>query len=144
MAQFARFSGKTRKPIVLVVEERLNSRLKSLHVEGKISKESFEKARSTGAGHARLYGLAKVHKANVPLRPILSLPGSCYNLTSALADWVIKFPDAAIESSTVKVKEALMDLTLEEDETVFSSTYRWRSRSILLLSRYLRGISHQK
>ena len=122
--QFARFSGKTRKPIVLEVEDRLKSRFKSLHVEGKISKEFFEKA-SAGAGHARLYGLAKVYKANVPLRPILSLLGSCYdNLTSALADWVIKLPDAAIESSTVKVKEALMDLTLEEDETLVSLDFK--------------------
>ena len=42
------------------------------------------------------------------------------NLTSALAEWVIKIPDAAIESSTVKAEEALMDLTLEEDETLVS------------------------
>ena len=56
--------------------------------------------RSTGGGGglpARLYGLAKVHKVNTPLRPVLSLPGSSYyNLNKALAKFFEKIEGANI------------------------------------------------
>ena len=52
----------------------------------KISNQLYSKMMSTGGQPARLYGLAKVHNAETPLRPVLSLPGSSYeNLIKMLA-----------------------------------------------------------
>ena len=43
-----------------------------------ITDGSYTSLRSTGSQPAQLYGLAKVHKKDRPLRPVLSLPGSFY------------------------------------------------------------------
>ena len=52
----------------------------------EISDQLYSKLRSTGGQTARLCGLAEVHKAETPLRPVLSLPGSSYeNLNKTLA-----------------------------------------------------------
>ena len=52
----------------------------------EISDQLYSKMRSTGGQPARLYGLAKVHKAETPLRPVLSLPGSSFeNLNKMFA-----------------------------------------------------------
>ena len=45
---------------------------------------------SSGSQPARLYGLAKVHKDGIPLRPVLSLPGSCYaNINQFISDFFV-------------------------------------------------------
>ena len=44
--------------------------------EIKIKREA--RLRSTGSQSARLQGLAKVHKKDTPLRPVLSLLGSSH------------------------------------------------------------------
>ena len=48
-------------------------------LQGKIPVTVYEDLRSTGAQPAKLYGLAKVHKKETSLRPVLSIPGSCYH-----------------------------------------------------------------
>ena len=78
-------------------------------------------ARSTGGQPARLFGLAKVHKANTPLRLVLSLPGSCYeSLTNHLAKWLERLPEAQIETSSSKIREELSSLVLDEGEVLIS------------------------
>ena len=59
----------------LVKFQRFFSRLKS---KGAISPEEYQRARPTAAATPTLYGLPKLHKENVPMRPILSSIGS-YN-----------------------------------------------------------------
>ena len=39
----------------------------------------YDRLRPIGSQPPRLYGLAKVHKTNTPMRPVLSMPGSAYN-----------------------------------------------------------------
>ena len=86
-----------------------------------VKRNRFVKSRSCGAQPARLYGLAKVHKQVIPLRPILSLPGFCYeNLAQSLSKWLEQLPGANIENSTAKVKEAVVNVELEEDEVFLS------------------------
>ena len=93
----------------------------SLVRAGKISSDLYSKCRSTGAQPARLYGLAKVHKQKKPLRPVLSIPGSCYeNLTNQLSKWFDKIEEAKIETSTINIKRDLMEVSLEEDEVIVS------------------------
>ena len=59
-----------------------------------------------GGQPARLYGLAKVHKVNTPLRPVLSLRGSSYyNLNKVLAKLFEKIEGANIETNSLDARE---------------------------------------
>ena len=60
--------------------------LKKIKTEGGISEENYKKMYPTCAGIPKFYGLPKVHKAGVPLRPIVSSGGSVtYNTSKELA-----------------------------------------------------------
>ena len=62
-------------------ENKLRNFLKELKRENVITNELYDKLCSTGSRPGILYGLPKVHKVNVPLRPILSALGThSYNL----------------------------------------------------------------
>ena len=60
----------------------------------KIPDKVNEALRSTGAQPTRLYGLAKVHKTETRLRPVLSIPESCYHklnkFLTPLSKWLKK------------------------------------------------------
>ena len=57
----------------------MTSILKQLHKDNLISEILYNKLKPVGSQPARLYGLAKVHKAAVPVQPVLSMPGSAYH-----------------------------------------------------------------
>ena len=69
---------KNAKNPILKEEERVNGILKDLLDNKKIKKALYDKIKPVGSQPPRLYGLAKVHKENVPMRPVLSMPGSAY------------------------------------------------------------------
>ena len=69
---------KNGKNIILKEEERINNAIKSLEKQGKITETLATYLTSKGAKPARLYGLAKIHKENTPLRPVVSMPGCAY------------------------------------------------------------------
>ena len=70
---------------------------------------------------ARLYGLAKVHKKNTPLRPVLSMPGSAYHKVAIkVAEWLSIVPECKINSSTKSVCDKLKTIQLAEDEIIIS------------------------
>ena len=89
--QFSESKGKS-DAIVLRIERDINKELLAMRKEDEISENLYTRMRSTGGQPAgRLYGLAKVHRENTPLRPVLSLPGSSYyNLNKVLAKFLIK------------------------------------------------------
>ena len=60
----------------------ISTTLLKLRDNGKLDKELFKKQRPIGSQPPRIYGLAKVHKANTPLRPVLSMPASAYYNTA--------------------------------------------------------------
>jgi hypothetical protein len=63
----------------------LNDLLRRLLNEGSVTDQFHSIARPTGFNPGRLYGLPKVHKENVPLRPVLSSIGTFnYGLGKAL------------------------------------------------------------
>ena len=77
--------------------------------------------RTTGAQPARLYGLAKVHKNETPLRPVLSIPGSSYhNFNKFLTPLFEKIPGANIETSTLETRKKREMLVLDENEQIIS------------------------
>ena len=77
--------------------------------------------RSTGGQPTRLYGLAKVHKVNTPLRPVLSLPGSSYyKLNKVLAKFFEKIEGANIDTNSLDAREILESTNLEPNENLIS------------------------
>ena len=106
---------------MLAVEDNINKTLKRLVDNGEIEENLYKKLKCTGSQPARLYGLAKVHKKDIPLRPVLSLPGSAYDkLNKWLSTFFEKIPGANIETSTERMKDTLNKTTLEPNETLFS------------------------
>ena len=74
-----------------------------------------------GSQPARLYGLAKVHKNDIPVRPVLSMPGSAYHKVAVqVAEWLSRIPECNINSSTKSVCDKLSNVTLSEEEIMIS------------------------
>ena len=61
-------------PFLLSVrlEDRINNFLNSLKNSSVISEEVYRDLYATGSSPGALYGLAKIHKPNIPFRPILA------------------------------------------------------------------------
>ena len=112
---------KNEKHPVLKEEERIQSVLKNLKNSGKITEALYDRIKPVGSQPARLYGLAKIHKANVPLRPILSMPGSAYHKISLqVADWLSVVTECKINSSTKDIADKLSEIELEQSHEIVS------------------------
>ena len=62
-----------------------------------------------------------MHKANSPLRPIVSMPDSAYEpVSKVLADWIGGLPQARINCHVAGVKDSLCNLKLNSDEKLVS------------------------
>ena len=80
----------TYKPITTDPTTKLKNRLinilKMMKGEGNIDENTYRKIYSTGASAPKFYGLPKIHKEDVPLRPIVSSIGSVtYGVTKELS-----------------------------------------------------------
>ena len=85
---------KNAKHPVLKEEERIIDFLKELLTKGEIGETLYNKMKPMGSQPARLYGLAKVHKNNTPVLPVLSLsmPGSeYYGVAKQVAFWLFTY-----------------------------------------------------
>ena len=112
---------KNAKDMVLKEEERINGTLTKLLRDDKISESFFEQVKSTGGQPPCLYGLAKVHKTSVPVRPVLSMPGSpYYKLATQVEKWLSALPESKINCSTKSVSEAISQTKLDDDEVMIS------------------------
>ena len=61
-------------------------KLKPLKDKDKLGEANYKRIRPNDASTAKFYGLPKIHKENIPLRPIVSLPGTpTYELSKYLA-----------------------------------------------------------
>ena len=86
---------KNAKDFVLKEEDRILDALLKLKEEGKIDDELYDRLKPKGSQPPRLYGLAKVHKTIIPLRPVVSMPGSPYHKVSQkVAEWLSVVPEA--------------------------------------------------
>ena len=65
---------------------KLINLLKTIKAEGGINNITYKRLYPTGAGSTKYYGLPKIHKAGVPLRPMISSKGSAtYETAKELA-----------------------------------------------------------
>ena len=107
--------------VILKIEKELNKELIAMNKGDEISDQLCSKVRSTGGQPARLYGLAKVHKAETSLRSVLSLPGSSYkNFNKMLAKFFDNIDGANIEINIKQAKETNDNIALDPNETIIS------------------------
>ena len=64
--------------------------LKSIKAEGGIKEELYRRLYPTGAGSPKFYGLPKIHKIGMPLRPIVSSTGTFTYQTSKEVARILK------------------------------------------------------
>ena len=72
------------------LERKLQKRLLELVNSKVLTNEVYDRIRPTGSQRPQMYGLPKIHKPNVPLRPILSMIGSAQH---ELAKWLSEVLD---------------------------------------------------
>ena len=97
--------------------------LKKIKAEGGINEEKYKKMYPTGAGCPKFYGLPKLHKHDIPLRPIVSSTGTVsYNTSKELAN-ILK-PLVGWTSHHLKNTkdfiDQIKDVRLLPDETIIS------------------------
>ncbi|XP_066929990.1 uncharacterized protein [Clytia hemisphaerica] len=112
---------KNEKNPTMKEEEVIVEKLKSLLSENKISEKLFDDIKPIGSQPPRLYGLAKIHKPLIPLRPVLSMPGSAYyKIAKKVADWLSVVEECQINTSSQSLSQSLKEITLENDEEMIS------------------------
>lgn len=99
-----------------------NNIVMNLYKSGHIDKQEKFRLSANSATAPRLYGLPKIHKPDVPLRPIsssVSVP--CYNLSKYIGSVLknIVMEEYNIKNS-LQLKEKIEKITLEEDEILIS------------------------
>ena len=75
------------------IEAHIQRRLLQLKKEGLLPSNIYSRIRPTGSQRPRMYGLPKIHKQDVPLRPILSMTGSAQH---QLAQWLTSVIDSVL------------------------------------------------
>ena len=71
-------------------KHKLISLLKNIKAEGGINEDTYTKIYPTGASIPKFYGLPKIHKVRVPLRPIVCSRGTVsYEKAKELA-WILE------------------------------------------------------
>lgn len=68
------------------IESRMVQLLKSLKNRNLLPQTLYNQLIPTGSQPPRLYGLPKVHKPNLPLRPVIDMSSSPYH---AVAQWIV-------------------------------------------------------
>ena len=112
---------KNAKNPVIKEEERVQGILKSLLESGKMDEALHNQLKPRGSRPPRLYGLAKVHKNNVPMRPVLSMPASSYHkIGEYVAECLSVVPQCNINASPKEICDAIKNVTLEQDEIMVS------------------------
>ena len=74
-----------------------------------------------GSKPAHIYGLAKVHKEGIPLRPIVSIPGTSYDkIGKWVSRWLEKVLESKINTSSDDVRNSIRNLKLASSEVLIS------------------------
>ena len=71
-SKFNLVQNKTISSIIFAIELKINTLLRKLKATKTIAEDTYKSLFASGSNLGLLYGLPKIHKLNVPLRPILS------------------------------------------------------------------------
>ena len=121
-SKFTRLSSDPLKE-TLKREKHLRSFLLKLKKDNIITAEIYEQLAPTGSRPGILYGLPKVHKANLPFRPILSAIGThSYNLSKFLVSLLTPLLTSPyILSDTFSFLEDLRNTDLDTNNVFMAS-----------------------
>ena len=107
--------------LTLKVEKDIKNPIPKAKEQELLIAKNYSKLRTTEAQPARLYGLAKVHKNEIPLRPVLLIPGSSYHkLNKFLNQFLKTVVGANIETSTLDARKKFEKLLLAKIEKIVS------------------------
>lgn len=114
-------SKENSKNHIIKEEELITEKLKQLKKENKISEGIFNKMKPLGSQPQWSYGLAKVHKKDCPMRPVVSMQGSPYhNIVKTVATWLTYIPECNINYNTKMVSDDLKNCNLDDNEQIIS------------------------
>ena len=104
-------------------KNKLINILRNIKTEGGLNEESYRRLYPTGAGSPKFYGLPKIHKPGIPLRPIISSIGTVtYNTAKELAK-ILK-PLVGLSKhhvhNTMDFVEQLKEVRLKKEESMVS------------------------
>ncbi|BHF59623.1 hypothetical protein SprV_0100258400 [Sparganum proliferum] len=102
---------------------KINKSLNQMRNENAISEKDWRQMKPQDAALARFYGLPKIHKPNVPLRPIVVLKGTpTYGLAKWLAKHLKKLTDGSEHTavSSTHFLERLKGVIIAPDEIMVS------------------------
>ena len=112
---------KNARNPALVEEDRIIVILDKMLADNKINDNIYEKLKPHGSQPARLYGTAKVHKDTLPMRPVLSMPGSAYYAIGVqVAEWLSKVPECQINTSNKQIVDAIKNIELDSNTELVS------------------------
>ena len=104
-------------------KNRLISILKNIKAEGGLNEESYKRMYTTGAVSPKFYGLQKIHKPDIPLRPIIASTGTAtYNNAKELAK-ILKLLVGISSHHVQNIREFLeniKDVRLRQGECIIS------------------------
>ena len=83
------YRALTSDPTMRLKNKMINL-LKSIKAKGGISEELYRRLYPTGAGSPKFYGIPKIHKPGMPLRPIVSSIGAVIYHTSKEVARILK------------------------------------------------------
>ena len=97
--------------------------LRNIKAEGGLKEEVYKRLYPTGTGSPKFYGLPKIHKAGIPLRPIISSIGTVtYNTAKELAR-ILK-PLVGLSNhhiqNTMDFVEQIKEVKLKKEESMVS------------------------
>ena len=102
-------------------ESKLQRFLYRLHKKGSLDESTYGLIRPTGSTPSQLYGLPKVHKVGVPLRPIISQIGS---YTYQLAKFLVPILSPLTTNSyTITDSFAFVNELMSMKETPFMASF---------------------
>ena len=110
-------------------ERELNERLRSFLTQGNLTKAEYDTLRTSEGSSkpALFYGRPKVHKPDVPLRPIVSCVGTAlYNTSKFLARLLrpLSGKTSSFIRNSADFCEQLREVTIDDDELMVSFDVR--------------------
>ena len=97
--------------------------MKNIKAEGGLNEETYRRLYPTGAVSPKFYGLPKVHKPGIPLRPIVSITGTAtYNTAKELSRILEPLVGSSIHHvhNTRDFVKQLKEVRLKQGECIIS------------------------
>ena len=104
-------------------KNKLISILKNIKAEGELNEETYRRLYPTAGVPSKFYGLPKIHKPGIPLRPIVSSIGAAtYNTAKELAKILKPLVGASAHHvhNTRDFVEQIKDVRLKQGECIIS------------------------